>query len=147
VGCDTNTIVDSVAYPISPPYTSPRVHSKSPSQVMHPLSPQTHPISPQSYEHQPPPPSMPVMPGHHSRRESMSSMSAVPMAAVLGPRLDGNTNIDATRSPPSAFREMDGGFPRRGRGGHSQRSSWGNGFGPSRKPPCAFFPAGKCKNG
>lgn len=122
------------------------MHPKSPPQAMHPLSP-PHPGLPQApYSHQPPPP---VMPGHHSRRESMSSMSAVPMGPVLAPHMDGNGNPEGTRSPPSVFREMDGGYPRRGRGGHSQRGSWGgNGFGgSSRKPPCAFYPAGKCKNG
>ena len=80
-------------------------------------------------------------------------MSAVPMGQVLGPHLDGNGPVDGSRSPPSAFREMmDGGFgpgARRGRGGHSSRGSWGGGgYGPgARKMPCAFFPAGKCKNG
>lgn len=80
----------------------------------------------------------------------MSSMSAVPMGTVLGPHLDGSTNMDGSRSPPSAFREMGDSIGRRSRGGHSNRGSWSStgGFGPnSRKPPCAFYPAGKCKNG
>jgi hypothetical protein len=91
--------------------------------------------------------------GHHSRRESMSSMSAVPMGQVLGPHLDGNGTMDGPMSPPSAFRDMmDGGFgpgARRGRGGHSSRGSWagGGGFGSARKTVCAFYPLGKCKNG
>lgn len=133
------------------------MHPLSPPQQAHPLSPQNHPASPQSaYGNQPPhSPTIPVMPprGHHSRRESMSSMSAVPMGQVLGPHLDGNGTMDGSRSPPSAFREMmDGGFGpgvRRGRGGHSSRGSWtgGSNFGPGRKTACAFFPIGKCKNG
>lgn len=149
VGAPVPMHTNSIPYPISPPYTSPRMHPKSPPQAMHPLSP-PHPGSPQApYGHQPPPSAMPAMPGHHSRRESMSSMSAVPMGAVLAPHIDGNGNPDGARSPQSIFRDVDGGYPRRGRGGHSQRGSWGgNGFGgSSRKPPCAFYPAGKCKNG
>ncbi|KIM34567.1 hypothetical protein M408DRAFT_19456 [Serendipita vermifera MAFF 305830] len=149
-----------VPYPISPPYSSAPLHPNSPPQPMHTIPPQPHPASPQAlYGNQPPQSTnVPVMPtrGHHSRRESMSSMAAVPMGQVLGPHLDGNGTVDGARSPPSsAFRDMmDNGFAagaRRGRGGgHSSRGSWGggNGFGQgARRTPCAFFPAGKCKNG
>lgn len=144
-------------YPISPPYTAAPLHPSSPPQPMHPVSPQAHPSSPQALYGNQQPPNVAMMPprGHHSRRESMSSMSAVPMGQVLGPHLDGNGTVDGSRSPPSAFRDMmDGGSygpgARRGRGGHSSRGSWngGNGFNTGRKMmACAFFPAGKCKNG
>lgn len=139
--------VQSGHYPISPPYSAGPVHTRSPPQQPHPLSPQTHPTSPQGMYGVPPPtqPPVPVVPPHgrHSRRESMSSMSAMPMGAVLA-SLDGTGPMEDSRGP------MDSGFnsARRGRGGHASRGSWGgNGFGSGRKPPCAFFPLGKCKNG
>ncbi|KAG8830608.1 hypothetical protein FRC17_004647 [Serendipita sp. 399] len=147
-------IPPGIPYPIPAPYSTapPPLHSRSPSQSMHPHSPQNASMPPQSlYGQSPLQQSAPMLPPHgrHSRRESMSSMAAVPMGTLLGPNLDGNTGIDGSRSPPSAFREMDNGFGpnRRGRG-HANRGSWSsNGFGSGRKPPCAFYPVGKCKNG
>jgi Mating-type protein beta 1 len=138
----------------SPPYISVPMHLLFPPQQVYSLPPQNHPTSPQSpYRNQPPhSPTIPVTPSreHHSRRESMSSVT---MGQALELHLDGSGTMDGSRSPPSAFRDMvDGGFGsgmRRGRGGHSSRGSWtgGGSFGRAIRTPCAFFPAGKCKNG
>ncbi|KAG8794472.1 hypothetical protein FRC16_010511 [Serendipita sp. 398] len=72
-----------IPYPMPGPYPSvPPPHSRSPSQSMHPHSPQNPSMPPQTlYGQSPPQQPASILPPHgrHSRRESMSSMSAVPM--------------------------------------------------------------------
>ncbi|THH06345.1 hypothetical protein EW145_g4149 [Phellinidium pouzarii] len=107
----------------------PSIPSVQPNGVMY--SP-TSPVVQQSAMHR----RDPSMVNHHN---------AVPPQM---PAADGRGPTHAQANPPQQDAYMNRPSPRDG-ANHARRGSVRrlSGMGPSRKPPCAFFPSGRCRNG
>ncbi|KAF9015578.1 hypothetical protein BDQ17DRAFT_1341310 [Cyathus striatus] len=154
--------------PVSPPPAPPMAHGRSPSEVV--SSGQGH-YTPNGVHSMPVPmsvPSLPALhhqptlppPGPHSPSTMYSSnpSPATPFpgqetAHYLPPPLhvpEGYQDPDAAVKVPPVNGVMDGYPPNishRDGIAHSRRGAGRRGSFAGRKPPCLFFPAGRCKNG
>ena len=122
--------------PVSPSYTHP-------GPLALPLSANQHtPVNggPQSPVYPPPGPSGP---NYDPRRDSIGQYpSAQPAQRVL------SEPNGMQKSPPLHVPENFGPGGHRDGMGHHRRGSFRRpSFGGGRKPPCLFFPSGRCRNG
>ncbi|KAF8832172.1 hypothetical protein HHX47_DHR1000894 [Lentinula edodes] len=110
---------------------------------------------PQIY-HQPPPPQPSTMYNNTSvpappfvvQSNGMSQYPPIPASAPVG-YSDGVVDPPSLNPQSETFGSIPTGPPasHRESTGHARRSSIRRGSFTTRKPPCLFFPAGKCKNG
>ncbi|KAL4241632.1 hypothetical protein ABKN59_000806 [Abortiporus biennis] len=129
--------------PMSPTYGHP---GPIPVPIAIPPHPAAHIPGPQSPQHALYPPTSPTAPGGVPPHFIAQGNVFQPQMSAL------NGNMDSTVSPksPRLQPQMDGyngpigrdGFPHHRRGGIRRPS-----FGIRGKPPCLFFPSGRCKNG
>ncbi|KAJ4485914.1 hypothetical protein J3R30DRAFT_3282740 [Lentinula aciculospora] len=129
------TIVSPVGEPA--PYLPQPYH-----QPPLPSQPQQQPMPPNMYNNtSAPAPSFVVSNGIHPYPPIPVSPSVgYPDGVINSPPLNSQSDTFAPvpTGPPVSHREP---------AGHPRRSSIRRGSFTSRKPPCLFFPAGKCKNG
>ncbi|KAJ3895516.1 hypothetical protein GG344DRAFT_73033 [Lentinula edodes] len=111
---------------------------------------------PQIY-HQPPPPQPSTMYNNNTsvpappfvvQSNGMSQYPPIPASAPVG-YSDGVVDPPSLNPQSETFGSIPTGPPasHRESTGHARRSSIRRGSFTTRKPPCLFFPAGKCKNG